>query len=70
VELLRVFGAKVGKGVVIKPKVNIKYPWFLEIASWSEEEYLSFRRGARKFSEKFLTQNDFKSQYFKLFEIK
>ncbi|MCS5489189.1 WcaF family extracellular polysaccharide biosynthesis acetyltransferase [Algoriphagus limi] len=31
VALLRFFGAKVGKGVVIKPHVNIKYPWFLEI---------------------------------------
>ena len=29
--LLRLFGAKVGNGVVIKPDVNIKYPWFLEI---------------------------------------
>ena len=29
--LLRVFGAKVGKGLVIKPNVNIKYPWLLEI---------------------------------------
>lgn len=29
--LLRLFGAKVGKGVVIKPSVNIKYPWRLEI---------------------------------------
>lgn len=28
---LRIFGAKVGKGVIIKPSVNIKYPWFLEI---------------------------------------
>lgn len=31
VKILRLFGAKVGKGVVIKPSVNIKYPWFLEI---------------------------------------
>lgn len=29
--LLRSFGAKIGKGVLIKPAVNIKYPWFLEI---------------------------------------
>ena len=29
--LLRLFGAKVGGNVLIKPKVNIKYPWFLEI---------------------------------------
>lgn len=29
--LLRLFGAKVGKGVNIKPAVNIKYPWFLEM---------------------------------------
>jgi len=28
---LRLFGAKVGKGVVIKPSVNIKYPWRLKI---------------------------------------
>ena len=30
--LLRLFGAKVGKGVIIKPFVNIKYPWKLIIA--------------------------------------
>ena len=29
--LLKVFGAKVGQKLVIKPKVNIKYPWFLEV---------------------------------------
>jgi putative colanic acid biosynthesis acetyltransferase WcaF len=29
--LLRLFGAKIGKGVVIKPCVNIKYPWKLNI---------------------------------------
>ncbi|MDB5248351.1 MAG: putative colanic acid biosynthesis acetyltransferase WcaF [Segetibacter sp.] len=29
--LLQKFGAKIGKGVVIKTSVNIKYPWFLEI---------------------------------------
>ena len=25
------FGAKIGQRVVVKPHVNIKYPWFLEI---------------------------------------
>lgn len=29
--LLRLFGAKVGRGLVIKPKVRIKYPWRLTI---------------------------------------
>lgn len=29
--LLRLFGAKIGKQVVIKPGVNIKYPWLLSI---------------------------------------
>lgn len=31
VKLLKLFGTKVGHSVVIKPNVNIKYPWFLEI---------------------------------------
>jgi len=37
---LRVFGAKIGKGVVIKPKVNIKYPWKLTLGNhcWIGEE--------------------------------
>lgn len=29
--LLRLFGARVGRGVVVKPGVNIKYPWRLSI---------------------------------------
>lgn len=33
--VLRMFGAKIGKKVVIKPRVNIKYPWFLEIGDYS-----------------------------------
>ena len=33
VALLRLFGAQIGKGLVIKPAVNIKYPWNLHIGS-------------------------------------
>jgi len=32
---LRLFGAKVGIGVVIKPGVNIKYPWNLSVGNYS-----------------------------------
>lgn len=37
--ILRLFGARVAKGVVIKPRVNIKYPWKLSIGenSWIGE---------------------------------
>lgn len=35
VSLLRLFGAKIGKGVVIKPSVNIKYPWNLSIDDYT-----------------------------------
>ena len=39
-KVLKLFGAKVGVGVVIKPNINIKYPWFLSIGdfSWIGEE--------------------------------
>jgi putative colanic acid biosynthesis acetyltransferase WcaF len=33
--LLKLFGAKMGKGVVIKPNVNIKYPWLLEVGDYT-----------------------------------
>lgn len=35
VRLLRLFGAKIGKGVVIKPSVNIKYPWNLSVGDYT-----------------------------------
>ena len=37
--LLRMFGAKVGQGVVIKPRVRVKFPWTLRIGdhSWVGE---------------------------------
>ena len=31
--ILKLFGSKVGSGLVIKPKVNIKYPWNLSIGN-------------------------------------
>ncbi len=33
--LLKLFGAKIGKGVVIKPYVKIKYPWKLKIGNYT-----------------------------------
>ena len=38
--ILRMFGARIGEGVMIKPKVNIKYPWLLIVQSyvWIGEE--------------------------------
>lgn len=35
VNLLKIFGAQIGDGVVIKPCVNIKYPWKLYIGNYS-----------------------------------
>ena len=38
--MLRMFGAKIGRGVIIKPSVIIKYPWKLSIGnhSWIGEQ--------------------------------
>lgn len=38
--LLKLFGAKIGKSVYIKPYVNIKYPWFLTVGNnvWIGED--------------------------------
>ena len=33
VYLLKIFGAKIGNGVIIKPNVNIKYPWKLSLGN-------------------------------------
>jgi putative colanic acid biosynthesis acetyltransferase WcaF len=48
VYLLKVFGAKIGSGVIIKPRVNIHFPWKLSIGNnaWIGEEVflLNFER--------------------------
>ncbi len=38
--ILRLFGARIGRGVAVKPNVNIKYPWNVAIgdASWIGED--------------------------------
>jgi putative colanic acid biosynthesis acetyltransferase WcaF len=38
--LLRLFGAQIGENVIIKPGVNIKYPWHLSVGhnSWIGED--------------------------------
>ncbi len=32
--VLKLFGAKIGKGVVIKPSISVKYPWKLTIGNY------------------------------------
>jgi putative colanic acid biosynthesis acetyltransferase WcaF len=51
--VLRRFGARIGRGVIIKPNVHIKYPWHLEIGdhAWIGERawidnYVPVRIGA------------------------
>lgn len=33
--LLRLFGAKIGQGVMLKPSINVKYPWNMEIGDYT-----------------------------------
>lgn len=33
-KLLKLFGARIGKRLIIKPGVNIKYPWYLECGDY------------------------------------
>lgn len=45
--LLRMFGAKIGKGVIIRPTVSITYPWKLNIGdySWIGDEVVLYTLG-------------------------
>lgn len=40
VALLRLFGARIGRGVVVKPRVRVKFPWRLRVGdfTWIGEE--------------------------------
>ncbi|MFK8045580.1 MAG: WcaF family extracellular polysaccharide biosynthesis acetyltransferase [Crocinitomicaceae bacterium] len=40
ISILKLFGAKIGKGVLIKPSISVKYPWKLSIGDncWIGEE--------------------------------
>jgi len=33
--LLRAFGARIGRGVIVKPGVRVKFPWKLEVGDYS-----------------------------------
>jgi putative colanic acid biosynthesis acetyltransferase WcaF len=33
--LLRLFGAKIGPGVYLKPGIRVKFPWYLEVGEYS-----------------------------------
>ena len=35
ISILRLFGARLGKGIVLKPSINIKYPWRLSIGDYA-----------------------------------
>ncbi len=74
--LLRLFGARVGRGVLIRPRARIHYPWRLEIGDYSwvgDDAWLyslgEIRIGAHSaISQKCFictSGHDFKSPYFK-----
>ena len=52
--ILRLFGAKIGNNVTMKPNINIKAPWNLEIGDWSAigEETLIYNLGKVTIGEK------------------
>ncbi|WP_439814799.1 putative colanic acid biosynthesis acetyltransferase [Zavarzinia sp. CC-PAN008] len=45
--LLRLFGAKVGKGVILRPTVTVTYPWKVEIGdhSWIGDDAVIYSLG-------------------------
>jgi len=33
--LLRIFGCRIGNGVILKPGIRVKYPWLLEVGNYT-----------------------------------
>ena len=33
--ILRLFGARIGRGVIVKPRVHVKFPWQLNVGDYS-----------------------------------
>lgn len=48
--LLRCFGAKIGKGVIIRPSASVVYPWKLEVGdySWIGDDVVLYTLGEIK----------------------
>jgi len=51
--LLRVFGAQIGKGVIIRPSVKITYPWKVKIGdySWVGDDVVLYSLGEIEIEE-------------------
>ncbi|MBT8303327.1 MAG: putative colanic acid biosynthesis acetyltransferase [Bacteroidia bacterium] len=79
--LLRLFGAKIGKNVIIRPSAKITYPWKVEIGdySWIGDDVILYSLGEIKIgSNSVLSQktyictgtHDFKTKDFKIISEK
>lgn len=78
--LLRIFGAKIGKGVLIRPSVRITYPWKLSIGdySWIGDEVVLYSLGEIKIGDNAVISqrsylcagsHDYRSKEFAIFSL-
>ena len=76
--LLRVFGAKIGKGVIIRPSVKVTYPWKIQIGnhSWIGDDVVLYSLGYIVIGENSVVSqksylctgsHDLNSKYFDIF---